>query len=267
MLERSAVLAPLSPEAAGFWDVHAYGCVQSTNELVKTAMRDGVAEGYCATALQQSGGYGRQGRSWQSPQGGLYTSFALRPNVPMEQLPTLSLVVSLACADALEQAEPGCEPLIKWPNDVLCPQGKLVGISLEALAGGVCVGVGMNLFQPQEQQPIAGKYRQAYVFEGKAQPGLSEEQRAAMTKVLELMLQEVERRYVVWSEQGFQAFYQEYSNRFAYKGKQATLTTITGEQTTAGTIQGVDHKGNLLVQTAEGLKPMASGEVHIEALG
>ncbi len=230
-------------------------------------MRQGCAEGYCATALEQSGGYGRQGRTWQSPQGGLYTSFALRPSIAMEQLPTLSLVISLACADALEQAAVGCKPLIKWPNDVLCAQGKLVGISLEALAGGVCIGIGMNLFQPQEAQPISGKYRQAYVFEGKAQPGLSEEQRSAMTRVLELALQEVERRYAIWAKQGFRAFYQEYSKRFAYKGKQATLTTVTGAQTTAGTIQGVDRQGNLLVQTSEGVRPMASGEVHIEALG
>ena len=260
-------LRPLDVQASPFWDVHAFGCVQSTNEVVKAAMREGMAEGFCATALEQSGGYGRQGRTWVSPQGGLYTSFALRPNLPPAQLPTLSLVVSLACADALEQACPGLHPLIKWPNDVLCERGKLVGISLEALAGGVCVGVGVNLFQPQDTQAVSGKYRQAYVFEGVAQPGLSTDQRARATQVLELMLQEVRQRYSVWRSVGFAAFYSEYSRRFAYRGKRATLSSVDGATCIEGTIEGVDDQGRILVNDGANVVPMASGEVHITALG
>lgn len=150
-------VAPLRPAVSSFWDLHAYACVRSTNELVKEALRQGVPEGYCATALVQEGGYGRQGRAWASPLGGVYTSFALRPNVPPHALPTLSLVASLAVADALEQVCPSCNLLIKWPNDVLCPQGKLAGISLEALAGGVCVGVGINVYEPFAKQRSRGE--------------------------------------------------------------------------------------------------------------
>ncbi len=268
MLEtRPSALKPLSVQASPFWDVHAFGCVQSTNEVVKAAMREGVAEGFCATALQQSGGYGRQGRTWVSPQGGLYTSFALRPCLPVAELPTLSLVVSLACADALEQAKPGLHPLIKWPNDVLCEDGKLVGISLEALAGGVCVGVGMNLFLPQSAQSVSGKYRQAYVFEGIAAPGLSAAQRSKAARVLELMLRQVEQRYLVWRSQGFAAFYDEYSRRFAYRGKRATLASVDGAACIEGVIQGVDAQGRILVNDGIDVVPMASGEVHITALG
>ena len=100
------VAAPLCPAVSSFWDLHAYACVRSTNELVKEALRRGVPEGYCATALEQEGGYGRQGRVWASPLGGVYTSFALRPNVLPQMLPTLSLVASLAVADALERVRP-----------------------------------------------------------------------------------------------------------------------------------------------------------------
>lgn len=262
-----SALRPLDVRASSFWDVQAFGCVRSTNEVVKAAMREGASEGFCATALQQSGGYGRQGRTWVSPQGGLYTSFALRPNLPVAELPTLSLVVSLACADALEQVQPGLHPLIKWPNDVLCAEGKLVGISLEALAGGVCVGVGMNLFRPQLAQSVSGKYRQAYVFEGVAESGLSVEQRVKATRALELMLQEVERRYAVWRSEGFAAFYGEYSRRFAYRGKRATLSSVDGATCIEGTIEGVDAQGRILVNDGGNVVPMASGEVHITALG
>lgn len=257
-------VAPLRPAVSSFWDLHAYACVRSTNELVKEALRQGVPEGYCATALRQEGGYGRQGRVWASPLGGVYTSFALRPNVPPHVLPTLSLVASLAVADALEQVRPSCNLLIKWPNDVLCPQGKLAGISLEALAGGVCVGVGVNVYEPFAKREVEGKYSLAYLQDGVAEASLSAEQRAVMTKLLESMLETMERRYGRWIQEGFAAFIDEYSQRFAYRNKRASLALINGDETIEGIIRGVDDLGRLLVENDVGVVvPMSSGEVHL----
>lgn len=265
-VEQDGVLLPLNPSVSQFWDVHAFGSTQSTNVVVKDALRKGAAEGFCATALEQSGGYGRQGRAWASPQGGLYTSFALRPNVQPQTLPTLSLVVSLAIADALEAVQSACHALIKWPNDVLCTEGKLAGISLEALAGGVCVGVGINVFRPACERPVSGKYRLAYLEEGCAQPGLSESQRGVMTCLVQEMLSAVEARYLVWCEQGFSAFIEEYEARFAYRNKRVSLQLIDGTQTIEGVIRGVDELGRLLVEVDDGtLTPMSSGEVHVTA--
>lgn len=259
-----SALVPLQPAVSGFWDVHAFGSVGSTNEVVKTALRRGVAEGFCATALEQTGGYGRQGRAWVSPVGGLYTSFALRPQVAPQALPTLSLVVSLAVADALEKVQSHRHALIKWPNDVLCTEGKLAGISLEALAGGVCVGVGINVYRPAEQQKVQGKYRSAYLMDGTAQQALSSEQCSVMTQLVQQMLAAVEERYRLWCNQGFSAFIEEYSHRFAYRNKRATLALIDGTETIEGIIRGVDGAGRLLVETTAGsLVPMSSGEVHV----
>lgn len=264
---QGGVLLPLSPTASPFWDVRAFGSTQSTNVVVKDALRCGAPEGFCATALEQSGGYGRQGRAWVSPQGGLYTSFALRPDVQPQTLPTLSLVVSLAVADALEAVQPKCHAQIKWPNDVLCAEGKLAGISLEALAGGVCVGVGINVYRPVQERMVSGKYCLAYLEEGCVQPGLSAAQRKAMTDIVEKMLAVVEERYQVWAQQGFAAFVAEYEARFAYRNKRAALQLIDGTQTIEGIIRGVDELGRLLVETNDGdLTPMSSGEVHVTAL-
>ena len=46
--------------------------VTSTNEVVKNALREGKAEGLIVRARRQLSGYGRQGREWDSPEGGLY---------------------------------------------------------------------------------------------------------------------------------------------------------------------------------------------------
>ena len=143
------------------WDIKAFGTVDSTNRIVKQYLSAGAGEGLCATALQQSGGYGRQGRTWASPVGGLYTSLALRPfvrGVSIENTPSLSLVISIALHRALSAFTCGKTLSIKWPNDVLCNGGKVAGISLEAISGGVCVGIGINVFQNNGLSKIPGKY-------------------------------------------------------------------------------------------------------------
>ncbi len=154
-------------------------------------------------------------------------------------LPTLSLVASLAVADALEQVRPSCNLLIKWPNDVLCPQGKLAGISLEALAGGVCVGVGVNVMSLLPNAKLR-EILLGYLQDGVAEASLSAEQRAVMTKLLESMLETMERRYGRWIQEGFAAFIDEYSQRFAYRNKRASLALINGDETIEGIIRGVD---------------------------
>ena len=55
--------------------------VTSTNDEVKRAREAGEPEGLAVSARRQTGGYGRQGRTWASPEGGLYLSLLLRPSV------------------------------------------------------------------------------------------------------------------------------------------------------------------------------------------
>ena len=96
--------------------------VTSTNEVVKNALREGKAEGLIVRARRQLSGYGRQGREWDSPEGGLYMSILLRPDVAGSGLATLSLVVGLSVQRALGQvAAPQFEDgiQVKWPNDVI----------------------------------------------------------------------------------------------------------------------------------------------------
>ena len=121
--------------------------VDSTNLGIMRALEAGEPEGLVWRARVQTGGYGRQGRSWSSPEGGLYQSLLLRPDVPLAQLPTLAPLVALSVREALLEMSGVAREviLVKWPNDVVCAAGKLVGISLEVHAGGVCVGIGVNV--------------------------------------------------------------------------------------------------------------------------
>lgn len=106
-----------------------FDTVSSTNDLIKKAIDSGSEEGLVVRADIQEGGYGRYGRTWSSPEGGLYMSVLLDPSVHIKddvlmstKLPTLSLFISLAVRHAiLDELGDGFADRvkIKWPNDII----------------------------------------------------------------------------------------------------------------------------------------------------
>lgn len=111
----------------------------STNDEVKRALEAGEPEGLVVRARRQVAGYGRQGRAWTSPEGGLYCSLLLRPQVLPRELPTLSLVVGMAVRRAIAAlaGDAAAEAVrIKWPNDVvLVPDRASASAGAGAAAG------------------------------------------------------------------------------------------------------------------------------------
>src|SRR4029453_12200030 len=94
---------------------------------------------------RQPGGRGREGRTWQSPKGGLYLSVLLRP--ASERGSLIPLAAGVAVAEAV--LEFGVHAELKWPNDVLVSGRKLAGILAEASSSGsgvewVVLGIGVN---------------------------------------------------------------------------------------------------------------------------
>lgn len=124
----------------------------STNDELMALATSGAPHGSVVLAEHQRAGRGRQGRSWESPPGAnLLLSVLVRCTLPPAQVPLLCLAAAVgvveAIAPCLDQGTPG----IKWPNDVLAPDGrKLAGVLAEAewqrgaLAFAV-LGIGLNV--------------------------------------------------------------------------------------------------------------------------
>ncbi len=122
------------------------GRTTSTQDELRAWAEAGASEGAVVLAEQQTGGRGRRGRPWVSPPGaGLYFSVLLRPRLPLTELLRLSLAAGVALA---ETAEVGG---LKWPNDLLAPDGrKLAGVLVEADLRGeevryLLLGIGLNV--------------------------------------------------------------------------------------------------------------------------
>ncbi|GHH58812.1 biotin--[acetyl-CoA-carboxylase] ligase [Lentzea cavernae] len=147
---RSRLVAPNGPYAA----LDVVASTPSTNaDLASSSAADRTV----LIALEQTAGQGRRGRSWSSPEGGLYLSVLFRPaGVPAARLPWLNLIAGLALVRVAQSA--GVEASLKWPNDLLLGGGKGAGILSEITAdGSVVVGIGLNVAKlPADVQPAPG---------------------------------------------------------------------------------------------------------------
>ena len=124
--------------------------VTSTNTILKNEYSH-KDEGFTVISTRQTAGKGRMGRSFTSPDGGVYTSILLKPNMPLENLSFLTILAAVAACITNENCT-DLKPQIKWVNDVLFDKKKLCGILTEASIEGetgnidyVVVGIGINV--------------------------------------------------------------------------------------------------------------------------
>ncbi len=113
--------------------------VSSTQDTAKRFLNGN--EEVAITALRQTHGKGRQGRSWFSPVGGLYLSLLIFPRVRLSSIP---LLASLTVVKVLENYD-FSKLTIRWPNDVLLNHKKICGVICEQCERAIICGIGMNV--------------------------------------------------------------------------------------------------------------------------
>lgn len=129
-------------------EIHYFDHLVSTNETAKAAAMAGAAPFYTVVAKRQSGGVGRMGRSFSSPEGGTYFSTVLRPKLAREKFGAITPFCAVAVHRAIAELT-GTSLDIKWINDLLLNGKKVCGIL--AVAGEdqkgepfVVLGIGIN---------------------------------------------------------------------------------------------------------------------------
>lgn len=141
--------------------VFAYGEVDSTNEVARELADEGAPGGTIVVARSQAAGRGRAGRSWFSPEGGLYLSALFRPR-RAEVPPSVTILAGLGVALELSGLTPGAPVSVKWPNDLVLDGRKLGGILAETHAGDdgaprLVVGVGLNVAEAAWPEALEGR--------------------------------------------------------------------------------------------------------------
>ena len=148
------------------------GSVDSTNTYLKGLFTE-YPDRSVAVADMQTGGRGRNGRSFYSPYGkGLYLSFLFKPEVSPSDVQNFTGYAAVAVCDGIESCC-GIRPSIKWTNDILMNGLKVCGILTESAVSAsgnhirylIC-GVGINVLQgpddfPKDLSGIAGSVSMA----------------------------------------------------------------------------------------------------------
>ena len=214
--------------------------VGSTNDEAKDRAAAGAPAGTVIWARQQRAGRGRRGRAWVSPPGNLYLSVVLRPSCEARCVAQLSFVAALAVLDLVDGPLPG-RARCKWPNDILVDGGKVAGILLESAlrSGGrvdwVVLGIGVNL---ANHPGLEGPVPSTSLVDAGA-PALTPE--GALTPLIVALT----RRQSEWESQGFGTVRHAWLARA--HGLGGPVTVANGDQRLAGTFEGLDAEGALVL--------------------
>ena len=234
-----------------------FDSLPSTNTEAARHAAAGAPEGLVVVAREQTAGRGRRQREWSSPRdAGLYLSVLLRPRLPAEEWPLLTLAAALAVSDALAEAC-ALRTDIKWPNDLLSGGRKLCGIlaeMVESARGRACVlGVGVNLkasAYPPELRASATSVEEATGA------------RADADSLIESLVRAVGRRCArLQSEGGAEETRREWCARSSYAEGRRVRVRLEGESF-QGVTRGLERDGALRVETAGGeVRTVRAGDV------
>jgi BirA family biotin operon repressor/biotin-[acetyl-CoA-carboxylase] ligase len=233
----------------------------STNDVAKGMAAQGAPEGTVVVTDEQTAGRGRLDRQWLAPpRTCLLCSVLFRPSLQPSQVHQLTMVCSLAAADAvLEVTE--LEVGLKWPNDLVVaaspagPYRKLAGILTETGMVGervdfAVVGIGLNVNVPGEQVGNLAPEATSIL----AETG----QRTSRETLLVTLLVGIEERYAALGIG--EGPHQEWTARLVTLGRQ--VEAVSGRTVLRGLAEGVDESGALLLRTSDGtLHHLAAGDV------
>lgn len=234
----------------------------STNTDALRLAEAGEGEGLLLIAGRQTGGRGRRGRSFFSPEGtGLYMSMLLRPAFGAEDVMLLTPMAAVAVAEALD-ALCGTAAAIKWVNDILLNGKKVCGILTEAtfsegaVPNAVVVGIGLNLVAPPGGFPAEIRDIAGAVFD--APP-------ADETVAPRLIAGIWDRFFAYYRHEPLTGFAEIYRKKQTLIGRDVSVHRPSG--IAFATVLGVDDRCGLTVRYLDGAEEtLTSGEVSVRPL-
>ena len=236
----------------------------STNDVAKEMANQGAPEGTVVVSDEQTAGRGRMERRWSAPPGTcLLCSILFRPSLAPSQANRLTMLCSMAAADAIEDVA-SLEVSLKWPNDLVIRSPnwrKLSGILTETglereRVAFVVVGIGVNVNVPAKVLPDLAPNATSILAENGREVERAE--------LLAALLSNVEARYErLRSGESPQA---EWAMRLVTLGKHVQVTT--SDDTFTGLAEAVDENGALLLRMPDGtLRRLWAGDVTLSPSG
>lgn len=234
--------------------------IDSTNTYLFNKALTGAPEGTVVSADKQTGGRGRSGRTFFSPEGNLYMSILVRPNMPVSELHLLTPLCAVCVVRSIEEIlNIKCD--IKWVNDIYYNDKKICGILTELKLSGekaefAVVGIGINVFPiyNDELSDIAGSLLEDNSFYS------IEDKRDIIAKLRNAVLLDFDKLYTNYNLDNFMPDYRACSNVI---GKKVKYVTANNENIIE--VLDIDDSGNLVAKDNNGeVKRFYDGEIRIQ---
>ncbi len=235
--------------------------VGSTNDYLKRLGSEGCENGTVAAAREQTKGKGRLGRQWQTKKDdGIAFSVLLKPNISPSEVSSVTPLAGLAVCKALREFT-GLDCFIKWPNDVIVGNKKLVGILTEMSAEFDAVeyvipGIGINVSHTSFPDEIAYKATSILLETGR---------HIDQNELLACVLLHLENEFLKTNLELTPSVKEEYTKMCATIGREVTFKR--GTRRISGTAVGISDKGELEVMLSDGtICVVNSGEVTVQGI-
>ncbi len=191
-----------------------YDCVNSTMYLLNESFLDNF---YTVVARLQTNGYGRLKRSFESQDGGLYFSTQIKSRLPLTDFTAFSLVSGLSILRVINNKFPQLDISLKYPNDIYINNKKFGGILIENIKNNYYIlGIGLNI-----NNQISLENLKDTVTNLSIETGIKN---IDINLLLKDILNELHSNYLVFENQGFTPFYNEYEKNCLNLKKEVYVT-------------------------------------------
>ena len=233
--------------------------IDSTNSEAARQIAAGNATPTWIWADRQVAGRGRRGREWVSQAGNLFCTLMLPVTVPVAEAAKLSFVAALAGAALVEHFAPGADVKVKWPNDVLLRDKKVMGILLESNTPTaeqhdvtLSIGIGVNLTSHPDNVETEATSIRSQGFEA-----------PSPADALHKLASEFHGLLAIWEQRGFGPIRDAWLAKA--KGLGQDIRVRLPQETLLGVFDGLDESGALILKTPDGsVKLINAGEVFFE---
>ena len=233
--------------------------IDSTNSEVERQLANGRRAPFVVLSSKQTGGRGRMGRKWYSPEeGNCYMSFAFQPALLPEQMQRFTVWMGLSICHLLNRKF-ALPVMLKWPNDLIIGGKKVGGMLSEARIDAdrmrdLTFGLGINVNSNCELWPesVSATATSLRMFSGKM---------LSINALVATLVREGLKAYRRYCDGGIEEqLMSRWETYDALKGAQVVVNPKS--VSLFGTAGGIDADGALILRLEDGRKRvLRAGEV------
>ena len=128
--------------------IYYFDEIDSTQNYALQISNNTNENGAIIIAEKQTHGKGRLNRKWYSPEGGIWLSVIIHPELQISDATIIPLAASLALCESIKKVHK-IKTDVKWPNDITIDDKKVAGMLIDTSIQGnkvenLVLGIGIN---------------------------------------------------------------------------------------------------------------------------